>query len=120
MTDAKGRWHGLHVDDDGTIDIYHPHTCPWSVTFMPRLVDTGGNEVQPSMTVRSHECDVGYELSENGNDLGLFPIEPGFYWVRLNHITHPSGPWGPTEYDVESEWVVVERPRLDIEPMEVS
>lgn len=112
MSSSKGKWHGIHVDDDGDTDVYHPQSCPWSVTFHPQVIDTSGNVISPSMTVRDHECDIAHELRENGNDINLFPRAPGFHWVRLEHITIPGGPWGPTEYDIASEWHEVERPRL--------
>jgi hypothetical protein len=112
---SKGKWHGVYVDDDGETDIYHPASCPWSVTFRPRTVDAHGAEVSPEMTIRSHDCDIGYELESNGNDCGLLPTEPGFYWVSFDHVTHPGGPWGPTEYSTESEWIIVERPPLIVE-----
>lgn len=115
MTSSKSKWHGVHVDSDGELDVYHPQSCPWSVLFEPRTTDTFGNEISPSATVRQHECDIGHELLEWGNDGNVFPSEPGFYWVRLEHIVHPGGPWGPTEYDTGSEWIEVRRPRLVIE-----
>jgi len=109
-----GKWHCVHVSADG-IEVYHPHSCPWSITYRPRQVDTDGNVLNEAGMDQRHECDVSFELTEYGHDACSVPTEPGFYWLQLEHIVEPSGPWGPAEYDTESVWRPVTRPRFIIE-----
>ncbi len=113
MSAQFGHWHGLAVSDDG-VDVLHSHHCPWSIRYIPGAVDTHGHLLATPMHVCEYACDVADEVNHNGFE--AFPTEHGFYWFRLEHITHPSGPWGPAEYDMASQWVRIERPRMEVEP----
>lgn len=116
MSSSYGRWHGLHVERDGddlVFDVFHPHTCRWSIEFHPRIVDTHGAEVQPQFWEQRYCCDVSYEQTEYA--FSDQRMEPGFHWIRMEHVTYPSGPWGAAEYDTLMEWVPASRPRLAVE-----
>ena len=122
MSEKHGHWHGVAVeredpnDDTSELiyDIMHTQHCRWSTTFHPRRVTTSGTVLSEAWWQQEYMCDIGCEVEQNGFD--LMPQEPGFYWMRLVFVTHPGGPWGPTEYDVERTWHMVERPSADIVP----
>lgn len=73
--------------EDDRVQVLHPQGCArwrndWGVIV--------------------HECLVSSEIDAVGYD-SLFPdgLEEGMYLVEGRVIVHPSGPWGPEEYDVE-------------------
>jgi hypothetical protein len=115
------QWHGLIVeledpdDPDSEVlhELMHPSSCPWSVLWHPRIMDTLGNVKSEAWTERRHECSVSADVDNFGWD--DFPQEPGWYWVRSWVEVYPSGPWGPEEYDGGIHWEVVKRPRIDVE-----
>lgn len=44
-------------------------------------------------------CSACYEIQEIGIEEALGDVEPGVYYMRSWFIVHPSGPWGPEEYE---------------------
>ena len=114
-TNRFGHWHGVAVTgtgDDIEHDILHADSCRWSTHFHPRVVDRYGNILYEAFYEQEYTCDVGWTLRENGPD--GFPTAEGFYWLRLEHIVHPGGPWGDAEYDTGMQWRRVERPLINV------
>ena len=124
MNVTYGHWHGVAVEREDErdpssallIDVMHPASCAWSIDHHPRTVDDLGNVRSESFFTQQHTCDVQHELDEWGSD--NFPDEPGFYWLRMEHVVTPAGPWGGSEYDVGIEWLPARRPSVQIEPGE--
>lgn len=118
MSSTFGKWHGLAVEMDGedvAIDILHPSECRWSTEFIPRTVDERGVVLNEAFYVQTYCCDMGHEMREWGApEFGI--KEPGMYWARVEHIVHPSGPWGGTEYDTQMEWTVATPPTVQVVP----
>ena len=118
MSTTYGKWHGLAVErempnDPGSQLLYefmHPGSCSWSIAWRSPWRYENDDEVHGGHFDRTYECDLGKQFREWGNE--WMPTEPGLYWVRLEHYVSPSGPWGPSEYDVNTEWVPAAVPRF--------
>lgn len=77
---SAGRWHLCLVSDDGDVDVFHPHECPWSITHRPDIRNTRGELMERGRFEQDYICDVAAEIDEIGTD--ALPSEPGAYWVR--------------------------------------
>lgn len=120
QVNGKGKWHILTIDgeDENAVTVIHPSACRWSIDFTPRQLDSNGHLLHESMWVQRYECDIAWHIDNAGTDhwSGL-PQSSGHYWLQLEHVVSPSGPWGPAEHDSEITFHEI-RDTLFVERME--
>lgn len=98
-------WHFIVIeDDDGKAPfVYHPESCNLSINTIPDEINV------------EYLCPVSQEISMGGV-ASLFYGHPsieedglpniGSMWmVRCRYFEHAGGPWGPSEWDQETEVV---------------
>jgi len=118
MSTTYGEWHGLSVEREDENDpesellheFMHSGACAWSTDHHCVVNQHGERE---TMFVQRYSCDVQSMLDEWGFD--DLPQEPGLYWVRIEHVVYPGGPWGATEYDRHVIFTPSRRPGVQVE-----
>lgn len=115
---SGGRWHAVIVEfEDGPgsallHDVIHPASCDHGIVVR-HVWDVHTGQQLSAMHVHEHYCDVQYEIDNAGYD--FMPQEPGRYWVRAWNEVHPSGPWGPEEYDGGVHFEPMRKPKFEFE-----
>lgn len=121
MSVKYGNWHGLSVEREDERDpesellyeFMHSGDCAWSTDHHSRVVNEHGTVLSEAMYVQRYSCDVQHAVDEWGFD--DLPKEPGLYWLRIEHVVYPGGPWGSTEYDQHMTFTVARQPGAQIE-----
>lgn len=99
------QWHIIHNyadGDDSISEIFHPHSCPWSVIFHPRMIDTDGNLVCETWTERRYDCEVTFEHDQAG--MNRFPVMAGWFKMRVTNYTTRIGESQWLECNSDVEW----------------